>query len=550
MSLLSTLLLLPPPAHACGGFFCDQQQPVLQAAERIVFGVGNPEGTVEMHVQITYEGASEDFAWIVPVPENPDLFLTTGALFTTLAQQTQPTFDLQRVFEGECKTANRNDGLTDGTVRAFSDASSSPVSTASTDYDVNVLQQAEIGPFETTVIEAAGVEDLVGWLQNHEYAIPDELSAVLKPYVAEGSAFVALRLLKDRDAGDLSPLAMRFDADMASVPVQLTSVAAAPDMRMEAYVLGQGRGVPDSYLHVHVNEAAIDWWTRGANYSDVITQAADEAGGHAFATDFFGPTSRWEGTFQPDYRRDAVVSQSNPTEWTFAALRSLPMTPPELAIVVEDHIGLPEGVTGAQFVACPDCWMPDRSFDPVAATDDLEVRVIDPMRAAQSLVDRHDQMARLTSSLDAVEMTVDPTFVINPDMTDEVPTAHVAELVYECNRQTFVSDALRRLELADGRSIVLPSESWFAANGISEFEYLQEHRQMAAQVIEQTTGQGEPSVMTDHTSDLLDLAEAHNRTVRQLFAGCGGCNGSSAPMLGGVASLGLLVLLAVRRRRA
>ena len=49
---------------------------------------------------------------------------------------------------------------------------------------------------------------------------------------------------------------------------------------MEAYLLSDGLGVPTSYLHVQINEAAIDWWTAGSNYGDVITQAADEAGGH------------------------------------------------------------------------------------------------------------------------------------------------------------------------------------------------------------------------------------------------------------------------------
>ena len=40
--------------------------------------------------------------------------------------------------------------------------------------------------------------------------------------------------------------------------------------------------------HVQINEAAIDWLNRGSNYSDVVSQAADEAGGRAFATDYAG----------------------------------------------------------------------------------------------------------------------------------------------------------------------------------------------------------------------------------------------------------------------
>ena len=69
----------PAPALACGGFFCNPAAPVLQAAERIVFAIDRDAGEVEMHVQITYTGPSEDFAWIVPVPRAPEIGLSTSA---------------------------------------------------------------------------------------------------------------------------------------------------------------------------------------------------------------------------------------------------------------------------------------------------------------------------------------------------------------------------------------------------------------------------------------------------------------------------------------
>jgi hypothetical protein len=46
------------PALACGGFFCSQQQPVNQAAERIIFA-DNGDGTVTAVIQILYQGPSE-----------------------------------------------------------------------------------------------------------------------------------------------------------------------------------------------------------------------------------------------------------------------------------------------------------------------------------------------------------------------------------------------------------------------------------------------------------------------------------------------------------
>jgi hypothetical protein len=58
-----------PSAKACGGFFCGRA-PVDQTAERILFEVG--DDSVTMTTQISYNGAAEDFAWVLPLFEVPD----------------------------------------------------------------------------------------------------------------------------------------------------------------------------------------------------------------------------------------------------------------------------------------------------------------------------------------------------------------------------------------------------------------------------------------------------------------------------------------------
>ena len=64
VSVLATLAAATaqvPVAHACGGLFCNQSQPVNQAAERILF-VDNGDNTTTAIIQIMYEGPSERFA--------------------------------------------------------------------------------------------------------------------------------------------------------------------------------------------------------------------------------------------------------------------------------------------------------------------------------------------------------------------------------------------------------------------------------------------------------------------------------------------------------
>lgn len=82
-------LCAPDQAEACGGFFCSQQAPVNQAAERIIFSQ-NGDGTVTAVVQILYEGPSEEFAWVLPVPGIPDVGVSSDIVFTRLQAATNP----------------------------------------------------------------------------------------------------------------------------------------------------------------------------------------------------------------------------------------------------------------------------------------------------------------------------------------------------------------------------------------------------------------------------------------------------------------------------
>ncbi len=59
--LFTLALALAQPANACGGFFCDRDEPVDQAGESIVFAVDGEEVTA--HIGITYKGSARDFAW-------------------------------------------------------------------------------------------------------------------------------------------------------------------------------------------------------------------------------------------------------------------------------------------------------------------------------------------------------------------------------------------------------------------------------------------------------------------------------------------------------
>jgi len=239
-------------------------------------------------VQIEYEGSAPDFAWVLPVPSQPELFLTSDALFDAVLPRFQPTFFMSQRDDGNCW---EGDGLNMGTAEADF------ASPKAADDGVTVLAEERLGPYDTVTLGATDTGELLTWLQDNGYDIPEEVGALLAPYVAGESAFVALKLAPDSDVGDLEPLGLTYPGTEPSVPIQLTAIAAQPNMPLVVTILSDRRYVPSSYLHVTPNFAAVDWFGGGVNYADIVGLAADEAGGHAFATDYAGDTRDGQVTF-------------------------------------------------------------------------------------------------------------------------------------------------------------------------------------------------------------------------------------------------------------
>ena len=90
-----SLALFTPDAAACGGFFCNNVDPVKQKGETVVFEVDKTANRTTMHVQVEFQGPASEFAWVIPVRGEPDLALSNDALFTQLESRTRPQFNVQ-----------------------------------------------------------------------------------------------------------------------------------------------------------------------------------------------------------------------------------------------------------------------------------------------------------------------------------------------------------------------------------------------------------------------------------------------------------------------
>src|SRR6186713_1389333 len=84
-------MLVPAPAQACGGLFCDSgpmSMPVDQSGENILFVW--KDGSIEVHIQIQYEGDAAKFGWVIPLQSLPTFSVGSEPLFQALLAGTVP----------------------------------------------------------------------------------------------------------------------------------------------------------------------------------------------------------------------------------------------------------------------------------------------------------------------------------------------------------------------------------------------------------------------------------------------------------------------------
>ena len=157
-AVLALALALPAPALACGGFFCNNEAPVDQSGEKIVFAIDAEKEAVEVHVQIAYEGAAEDFAWVLPAPAEPELFLSSETLFTQLEWATAPQYMMDWKDEGNCNDEvfmmESDEAVADSDV-ALDDGAGYGGG------GVIVVSTQRVGPYESITLQATSGEALL-----------------------------------------------------------------------------------------------------------------------------------------------------------------------------------------------------------------------------------------------------------------------------------------------------------------------------------------------------------------------------------------------------
>jgi hypothetical protein len=235
------LLMAGAPALADGGFFPDSMyHDLYESAQKAVIlyanGVGNCTGNYTEHLilSVSFEGGAEDFAWVVPVPNKPEITVTDPDLFWELSDYTATEIP-------------QNGG---GGFGCLGGAAPSPGD------GVDVVEEKVVGPYATAILSATNATALTDWLNANGYLFPEDGVEVISEYIAKQWYFVATKINAiDEDTGyalvegAIEPIVLSFASNRTVYPLRITSLSTADATPPEIllYVLADRAMVPQQY---------------------------------------------------------------------------------------------------------------------------------------------------------------------------------------------------------------------------------------------------------------------------------------------------------------
>jgi hypothetical protein len=528
--------LAAPSARACGGFFCNQPQnpfdlPVAQTAENVLFAMERTATgpfALEAHVQIFYTGPADRFSWVVPVDSQPTLGVGSNSVFSVLQQATQPRFALDWQDVGTCKPSP-DPPPPQPTAGGGFDAGASAGDSGPR--GVDVAFRGDVGPYDAAVIKSQSTTDpkpLLEWLATNMYFVTDAGARLIEDYVRQDKYFVAIKLLSDRSVGEIQPLIMRFLGPSPCVPLKLTSIASIRDLRVNLWVLGDNRVVPDNFYELELNQARIDWFKNGANYEQLLKEAADQAGGQAFITEYAGPTGMLRDLLYRagQYNLPVIAAaQDPPTALDLIGGQSFPRDN-TLLTILRVHIPMPDslrtmGITERDFYNQLRLYWTTKQaefkpFSAMALAADLDAKMLKPLRETQALFDKHKKLTRLATFISPEEMTVDPTFVMNPSLPD-LPALRTATAQRMCGNMEYNRcEAPVRIVLTSGEEVWFRPKQQASCWGVAfDYERMGLDELPALYKGHARTSDGEGAARYDNTQMIRSALVTRNALVAQ-----------------------------------
>ena len=210
-------------------FVWDKHKDINEPTQKAI--IVHDAGQEDLILQVKYEGPVDEFGWLVPVPNLPEVKLGSMKCFYELSQYTQRQEGLslaRQLYKGA-------HGL------GSADQHAPPVT---------VVKVETVGAYKIAVLSTKDAGALTRWLDANHFYFPKDKADVLDWYVQQQGYFVAVKInaggvwfsspATERKLanGELNPLQISFASDHCVFPLKISSVNGTPS-EVQVYVLSR-----------------------------------------------------------------------------------------------------------------------------------------------------------------------------------------------------------------------------------------------------------------------------------------------------------------------
>src|SRR5689334_2450791 len=174
-SLLIAAILMFASATSHGdGFFVfrwNKEKDINEPTQKAI--ILHDQGREDLLLQVKYEGAAEDFGWVIPVPGQPEV--RKGSM--------EPFYELSKLTQKQFGDGTHHRSMSNGYGGA--------------EPEVKVIEVKTVGAYEVAILSSTNPSALADWLAAHQFNFPKEKQSVLDQYIQRHWFFVAARVNPD-----------------------------------------------------------------------------------------------------------------------------------------------------------------------------------------------------------------------------------------------------------------------------------------------------------------------------------------------------------------
>jgi len=246
LAVVAAVLAVPAAAHAfCGFYISGAGGELFNNATQVVLMRKGTRTVLSM--QNNYQGPTEDFAMVVPVPvvlQKENVKTLPREIFHKIDQLAAPRL-VEYWEQDPCRpqialgAIGKGAGTGSGYGRGHG-------AQRARELGVTIEAKFAVGEYQIVILSAKDSTGLDTWLREEKYSIPEGAEPYLKPYVEGGSKFFVAKVdvskVKfENGQAMLSPLRFHYDAESFSLPIRLGMMNSAGTQDLIVHILAPGQ---------------------------------------------------------------------------------------------------------------------------------------------------------------------------------------------------------------------------------------------------------------------------------------------------------------------